>query len=89
MHYREDVEWLGWKPVKVTYTSDYFDQLYDFAVKLIKAGKAYVCHQSKEEIEKSREIAKAKVANPNITDDPCSPWRNRFFIFFYLFIYCF
>lgn len=41
----EDVKWMGWKPIKVTYSSDYFDQLYDYAIKLIKKGKAYVCHQ--------------------------------------------
>jgi glutaminyl-tRNA synthetase len=38
----EDVEWLGFKPHKLTYTSDYFDKLYEFAVDLIKAEKAYV-----------------------------------------------
>jgi tRNA synthetases class I (E and Q), catalytic domain len=42
---REDVEWLGWRPVQTTFSSDYFQQLYDFAVQLIREGKAYVCHQ--------------------------------------------
>eukprot|EP01036_Dinobryon_divergens_P030808 gene30808-40110_t len=74
---REDVDWLGWKPIKVTYTSDYFQILYDLAVKLIKNDKAYVCHQSKADIEASREIARAKFADPNAPGDPCSPWRNR------------
>jgi hypothetical protein len=36
---------MGWKPWKITYSSDYFDQLYDLAVQLIKSGHAYVCHQ--------------------------------------------
>ncbi len=74
---REDVDWMGWKPVRVTYTSDYFDQLYDLAVELIKRDKAYVCHQSKADIEASREIARAKASDPNAPGDPCSPWRNR------------
>ena len=75
---REDVDWLGWKPVRVTYTSNYFHELYELAVKLIRLGKAYVCHQSKAEIEASREISRAKSADPNAPGDPCSPWRNRY-----------
>jgi glutaminyl-tRNA synthetase len=38
----EDVEWLGFKPSKVTYTSDYFMKLWEFAIDLINADKAYV-----------------------------------------------
>ncbi|XWV24559.1 glutamine tRNA-synthetase [Tupanvirus deep ocean] len=38
----EDVEWLGFKPAKITYTSDYFDELFKFAVKLIEMDCAYV-----------------------------------------------
>lgn len=68
---------MGWKPVRVTYTSDYFDKLYELAVELIKRDKAYVCHQSKADIEISREIARAKIADPTAPGDPCSPWRNR------------
>lgn len=49
---REDVTWMGWTPVATTFTSDYFDTLYDFAVRLIKEGKAYVCHQTAEEISR-------------------------------------
>lgn len=75
--FREDVDWLGWKPVRVTYTSDYFQVLYELAVELIKKDKAYVCHQSKADIEVSREIARSKFADPNAPGDPCSPWRNR------------
>lgn len=74
---REDVDWLGWKPDPVTFTSDYFPILHDLAIKLIKSDKAYVCHQTKAEIELCREIAKAKIADPNAPGDPCSPWRNR------------
>ena len=50
----ESVAWLGYKPFKVTHSSDYFAQLYDFAEQLIQQGDAYVCHMSKEEIEASR-----------------------------------
>ena len=39
------VAWMGWKPWKITYSSDYFQELYDFAVQMIKNGHAYVCHQ--------------------------------------------
>lgn len=57
------VEWLGYKPAKITHSSDYFQQLYEWAVMLIKKDLAYVCHQSSEDI---------KGFNP-----PPSPWRNR------------
>lgn len=60
---REMVEWLGYKPAKITHSSDYFQQLYDWAIVLIKKGLAYVCHQSSEEM---------KGFNP-----PPSPWRDR------------
>lgn len=51
----DNIKWLGHKPYKITYASDYFEQLYEYAVKLIKEGKAFVCHQTPEEIAKSRE----------------------------------
>lgn len=41
---REIVEWLGFKPYKITYSSDYFQRLYDLAEDLTKRGLAYVCH---------------------------------------------
>jgi len=74
---REDVAWMGWIPSKVTHTSDYFGQLYDLAIELIKRDKAYVCHQTKADIEASREISRAKSADPNIPGNPNSPWRDR------------
>lgn len=40
----EMVRWLGFEPWKITYSSDYFSELYDLAVELIKRDKAYVCH---------------------------------------------
>ena len=52
------VSWLGHRPFKVTYSSDYFGQLHEFAVKLIKLGKAYVCHQAKAEVTASRQLLK-------------------------------
>ena len=74
---REDVDWLGWKPDPVTFTSDYFDVLYELAIKLINKGKAYVCHQSKAEIEVCREVARSKIADPNFQGNHYSPWRDR------------
>ncbi len=52
---REDVRWLGgdWED-REFYTSDYFEQLYEFAVELIRKGKAYVDNQSAEEIRTTR-----------------------------------
>ncbi len=47
---QEDVKWLGFDWANIFYASDYFDQLYDFAVQLIKQGDAYVCDLSAEEI---------------------------------------
>ncbi|KAJ8769724.1 hypothetical protein K2173_005930 [Erythroxylum novogranatense] len=64
-HIEEIVEWMGWKPFKITYTSDYFQDLYDLAVELIRRGHAYVDHQTPEEIKEYRE----KKMN--------SPWRDR------------
>jgi len=51
----EDVRWLGfdWGD-RLFYASDYFEQLYQYAVQLIKAGKAYVCSLSADEIRESR-----------------------------------
>jgi glutaminyl-tRNA synthetase len=44
----EMIRWLGYEPWKITYSSDYFDELYALAVELIRRGKAYVCHCSRE-----------------------------------------
>jgi glutaminyl-tRNA synthetase len=51
----EDARWLGgdWED-RLFYASDYFDQLYDWAVQLIKAGKAFVCDLTPEEVRKQR-----------------------------------
>ncbi len=50
----EDVRWLGFKPSKIVWASDYFDTMYGCAVDLIKKGLAYVDDQSAEEIRKTR-----------------------------------
>jgi len=50
----EDARWLGIEWVKVTYASDYFDQLYEWAKKLVLMGKAYVDDQSPEEVSVNR-----------------------------------
>ncbi|RKP15386.1 tRNA synthetases class I, catalytic domain-containing protein [Piptocephalis cylindrospora] len=50
----EAVRWLGFTPFRVTYSSDYFPQLYDMAVQLIRRGKAYVCHCTGEDISQQR-----------------------------------
>ncbi|KAG6869339.1 hypothetical protein C0993_000092 [Termitomyces sp. T159_Od127] len=50
----EMVRWLGFEPWKITYSSDYFDELYELAVELIKRDKAYVCHCTQEEIKIDR-----------------------------------
>lgn len=64
---RETVEWLGFKPYKITYSSDYFDQLYELAEHMIKKGLAYVCFCTAEEMKAGRgqvEGAKGKERKP-------------------------
>lgn len=50
------VSWLGFKPWKITYSSDYFDKLYELAEVLIENDKGYVCHCTGDEIKQSRGI---------------------------------
>lgn len=50
----ESLEWLGFEPCKVTYASDYFQDMYELALKLIKSGKAYVCHCSSQKMHEYR-----------------------------------
>ncbi|KAI0485086.1 glutaminyl-tRNA synthetase [Xylariaceae sp. FL0804] len=50
----ETIRWLGFTPHRVTYSSDNFQILYDFAEKLILLGKAYVCHCDKDEVRLQR-----------------------------------
>jgi glutaminyl-tRNA synthetase len=65
----EDVKWLGFQWDELHYASDYFDQLYAWAVHLIKAGKAYVDDLSADEIRKHR----GTLTEPGKD----SPFRNR------------
>lgn len=67
---KEDVRWLGfdWGD-RLFYASDYFEQLYEYAVQLIKAGKAYVCDLSADEIREYR----GTLTEPGRD----SPYRNR------------
>ena len=66
----EDIRWLGfdWED-RLYYASDYFDQLYEYAVQLIKKGKAYVCDLSADEIREYR----GTLTKPGKE----SPYRNR------------
>lgn len=65
----EDIKWLGYDWANIYYASDYFGQLWDFAVNLIKEGKAYIDEQSAEEIAKQ----KGTPTQPGIN----SPYRDR------------
>ncbi|HEY4721785.1 MAG TPA: glutamate--tRNA ligase family protein, partial [Anaerolineae bacterium] len=67
---KEDIQWLGftWDD-REYYASDYFDQLYEMAIKLIKKGKAYVDDQSPEEVSATR----GTLTEPGVE----SPYRNR------------
>ncbi|MFW5687872.1 MAG: glutamine--tRNA ligase/YqeY domain fusion protein [Bacteroidota bacterium] len=66
----EDVKWLGFQwEEPVFYASDYFDKLYEFAIYLIKKGKAFVCDMTAEEMSKGRGTPQV----PGVE----SPWRNR------------
>ena len=51
---KEDIKWLGFSWDKENYASDYFEQIYNFAVELIKKGKAFVCDMTPEEISANR-----------------------------------
>jgi len=62
---QEDIQWLGFQWAEVRYSSDYFQQLYDWAVKMIKAGTAYVDSQSSEAMaEQKGTPTKPGVAGP-------------------------
>ena len=67
---QEDVRWLGfdWED-RLFYASDYFEKLYEYGIDLVKAGKAYVCDLSGEEIRQTRGTLKEPGKE--------SPYRNR------------
>ena len=66
---KNDVQWLGFQWANEFYASDYFEQLYDWAVVLIKKGLAYIDDQTQEEIRQNR----GTVTQPGVD----SPFRNR------------
>ena len=66
---KADIKWLGFSWDKETYASDYFEKIYQFAIELIKKGKAFVCDMSPEEISANR----GTLTEPGKE----SPFRNR------------
>jgi glutaminyl-tRNA synthetase len=66
---KRDIKWLGYNWANELYSSDYFDKLYDWAVMLIKDGKAYVDSQSSEAIAEQKGTPKEPGKN--------SPYRDR------------
>ncbi len=66
---KKDIEWLGFNWYEMHYASDFFDTIYELAVKLIKDGKAYVCDLSPEEIR----LTRGTLTEPGKE----SPYRNR------------
>ncbi len=66
---QDDARWLGIEWVKITYASDYFDLLYDWAVELVKKGLAYVDDQTPEEVSANRGTLTEPGKN--------SPYRDR------------
>jgi glutaminyl-tRNA synthetase len=66
----EDVRWLGFQWDGLYYASDYFEQLYQWAVQLVRAGKAYVCDLTADEVTAYRGGLDPKTARE-------SPYRNR------------
>ena len=81
-----DLKWLGWEPERTTYSSDNFEQLYQFALQLIRKGLAYVCDMTANEIRAQRELALNRANCRNSGRDPDAefpldeallPGRNR------------
>ena len=66
---KQDVTWLGFEWNELRFASDYFEQLYQYAVQLIEDGKAYVCHLNAEEVRSYR----GTLTEPGKD----SPYRNR------------
>ena len=66
---KEDIQWLGYQWGNIYYASDYFQQLWDFAIRLIEEGKAYIDEQTSEQIAQQ----KGTPTQPGIE----SPYRNR------------
>lgn len=88
----EMIRWLGYEPWKITYSSDYFDQLYELAVELIKRDKAYVCHCTRAfgfdefcrltkcyffQRRRSKQIGERKLLHPRLVSTVRVLLRNR------------
>ena len=77
----DDARWLGIQWVKVTFASDYFDRLYEWAIRLVKKGLAYVDDQSAEEMSASRGTlprgTKWNQTESALKPGVESPYRNR------------
>ncbi len=78
---KEDAAWLGIHWDKVTFASDYFDLLYEWAVRLVKLGLAYVDDQTQEEMSANRGTlpkgTKWSETESALKPGVDSPWRNR------------
>jgi len=72
---KNDVKWLGHTPGKITYSSDYFEEMYQLTIQLIRRGLAYVSHEVKnderDDIKDQRDAIRAGKPGGE------SPWRNR------------
>ena len=66
---KKDIQWLGYQWKNEFYASDYFDQLYEFAIQLIKDGKAYIDEQTPDEVRENR----GTLTEPGTN----SPYRDR------------
>ncbi len=73
---KEDVSWLGFTWANECYASDYYEQLYDWAVSLIRKGKAYVCDLTEDKIREYRGTS-AGGKDGTTPDGTDSPYRNR------------
>ena len=70
---QEDIQWIGFEWIKTKYASDYFEELYEYAIQLIRAGKAFVCSLGPDEIRQQR----GTLVEPGME----SPYRNRSSLF--------
>jgi len=74
---KEDIEWLGFRPYKVTASSDYFEWMNERSYDLIRKNKAYVCHCSREDIKNRRSIFQNEREGGNFDPTILSPYRER------------
>mmetsp|Transcript_25562 Transcript_25562/g.29497 ORF Transcript_25562/g.29497 Transcript_25562/m.29497 type:complete len:687 (-) Transcript_25562:103-2163(-) len=77
-----DLKWLGWTPERTTYSSNNFDQLFQYCVTLMEKGLAYCCDFKKEQVKAQRDLANARVtakaAGKDLpSDESLIPGPNR------------